>query len=109
MDEEVRALKQTVSALTNRVNSMQHRIEMIETPDTTVQNFDRDTLVIDVRWDGGMRAKCALRNLGAQTIGDVLELTEEQVKAEPNVGWITLRHIEATLRRNGFYLRMSNG
>ena len=100
--EAVQLIVKNFSALEN----ISYEVPVIEEPVAVVDEFIEKLSLPIEELDVSQRALNSIKRMGITTIGDLVRLTEEDLKSTKNVGRKAINKIKEALKQMGLYLGM---
>ena len=100
--EAVQLIVKNFSALEN----ISYEVPVIEEPVAVVDEFIEKLSLPIEELDVSQRALNSIKRMGITTIGDLVRLTEEDLKSTKNVGRKAINEIKEALKQMGLYLGM---
>ncbi len=105
--EEV--IKEAVGLIIKNFTSLENisfEVPVIEEPVSVVEEFVEKLSLPIEELDVSQRALNSIKRMGISTIGDLVKLTEEDLKGTKNVGRKAINEIKEALKQMGLYLGM---
>lgn len=104
-EEAVKEAVETLNAHINALKNISFELPIFEEVVTTDEFMEKLSLPIE-ELDISQRALNSLKRMGINTIGDLVKLTEEDIKTTKNVGRKAMNEIREALKQHGLQLGM---
>lgn len=88
------------------LENISFEVPVIEEPVSVVEEFVEKLSLPIEELDVSQRALNSIKRMGISTIGDLVKLTEEDLKGTKNVGRKAINEIKEALKQMGLYLGM---
>ncbi|HAV39698.1 MAG: DNA-directed RNA polymerase subunit alpha [Aquificota bacterium] len=105
-DEVIKEAVQLIVKNFSALENISYEVPVIEEPVAVVDEFIEKLSLPIEELDVSQRALNSIKRMGITTIGDLVRLTEEDLKSTKNVGRKAINEIKEALKQMGLYLGM---
>lgn len=105
-DEVIKEAVQLIVKNFNALENISYEMPVVEEPVPVVDEFVEKLSLPIEELDVSQRALNSIKRMGITTIGDLVRLTEEDLKSTKNVGRKAINEIKEALKQMGLYLGM---
>ncbi|QWK12973.1 MAG: DNA-directed RNA polymerase subunit alpha [Aquificota bacterium] len=105
-DEVIKEAVQLIVKNFSALENISYEVPVIEEPVAVVDEFIEKLSLPIEELDVSQRALNSIKRMGITTIGDLVRITEEDLKSTKNVGRKAINEIKEALKQMGLYLGM---
>ncbi|MCS6957386.1 MAG: DNA-directed RNA polymerase subunit alpha [Aquificaceae bacterium] len=105
-EEVIKEAVQLIVRNFNAIENISYEVPVVEEPVGAVDELAEKLSLPIEELDVSQRALNSIKRMGITTIGDLIKLTEEDLKGTKNVGRKAINEIKEALRQMGLYLGM---